>query len=174
MLWAFLLAFGGLMFAMSWRASDARGQWVAGICIVGIILMQLPVAEPFRWLYAGALWTVAALIIGLMIGAARVALIAALIPLGYWGLYFAAVGAVSLGWWRNAAFGLTEAPAVLAMIIGGWGGVRNLWMGRSDHRVHPMVFGRAIPVATQSDRAAYEKRSGYTGRARAIAKGPET
>lgn len=146
MLWVLLLAFGGLMFAMSWRASDARGEWVAGICIVGIILMQLPVAEPFRWLYASALWAIAALIIGLMVGAARVALIVALVPLGYWGLYFDAVGAVPLGWGIYAAFAITEISVVLAMLIGGWAGVRDTWLGPSGRGLRFLVLGGSVPV----------------------------
>lgn len=158
MLWPWFLAFGVVAFALSWRSSDRRGEWVAGIWCLGIILMQLPVEEPFRWLYAGALWTFAALVVGLMVGAAKVALILALIPVGYWALYFDGQGFVQLDWAKVVAFAVTEIAGVAAVSFGSSKGVRDAWndlFGR--HR--RVLGGRGSPsVATNDRRTDSDKR----------------
>lgn len=149
MWWPFFLAFGLLVFALSWRAKDSRGEWVAGVWIIGIILMQLPIVEPFRWLYAAALWTMAALIVGLMINAAKAGLIMALIPVGYWALFFDASGYVDLGWMTFAAFGITELAGVAAVIVGGSEGLRHGWSS---------YFGRGRRVLGRGRQMAMEAR----------------
>ena len=148
MWWPFFLAFGLLVFWLAWRASDRRGEWVAGIWCLGIILMQLPVVAPFYWLYGASLWTVAALVIGLMVGAARVGLIVAAIPVGYWALYFNATGHLPLGWGEFVAFGITEFAGVLAVSIGAGKGIRHGWSGLFGS--HASSVGRRDPVAVDA------------------------
>lgn len=146
MWWPFFLAFGLLVFALSWRAKDSRGEWVAGVWIIGIILMQLPIAEPFRWLYAAALWTMAALIVGLMINAAKAGLVMALVPVGYAGLFFDAAGHAALGWMKFAAFGITEVAGVAAVIIGGSAGLRHVGSDLVGRYRASVVRGRSVAM----------------------------
>ena len=127
-LWHGYLLLGLCAVMAGWLTNNRVCQWVAGLWCLGIILMQAPIEEPYRWLYAIALWTVLALFTGLHVRAALPAFFIALIPLGYAALLLNSglpIGAVGV----TIAFTVTELPGVIAIVVGGWGvpnGIRNL------------------------------------------------
>lgn len=140
MLWPFLIVFGLAVFGACRQAGERTGEWAAFWWVTGVVLMQAPVPEPWRWMYAAALWTIIPLFVGMRIGAARAALVMAAIPLGYWAIAANGFGIVALGTGGlNLAFAVTELAGVAAVLTAGWGGLRHvrdrLAAGRGGRRV---------------------------------------
>ena len=151
MLWPWFLAFGLITLGAGWLASDRRGQWVAGIWCLGILLMQAEIPEPGRWIYAVALWTVLTTIVGLRSDTVMAALCMWLVPIGYGWLAADAFGLVPLGTGgQNFAFGITEAAGVAAVLAGGRGIPRGIGRWIRDQRasrVASMGGGRSVAIA---------------------------
>ena len=125
--WPFMLSGAALVAVAGWLLRDGVALYVGAVCALGIIAMQLPLVEPWRWAYAFALWTVCAITVSTRDGGQIAGFILFAVPLGYALLFF--------GWGpRLFAFIVTEVPFVLALIAGGWG-LPDGWRDyRMDHR----------------------------------------
>jgi len=116
-LWPWLL---GLTVALGTIGLVARVRPLmlcGGAISVGILLMQVPFAEPHRWLYAGNLWIVCAVILMCFKGCRLAGFILLAVALAYVILAlerFFEVGASDLT--INSLFGVTEIGVVLAII----------------------------------------------------------
>ena len=154
MLWPWFLAAALAVLGLGLCARDRLSVWMAGLWAVGIILTALTglvdILEPWRWLYAVAIWTTLAVIAACRYGAENAALCFWLIPVGY---FLLAVGTGPLWIWH----GITEIAGVMAVVIGGRGipnGIRNRIHGRSRSGILAMGRGLADQNITQTQSAS--------------------
>ncbi len=145
--WPWLLALGLIVLAAGRWRRDSLAMWVAGLWALGIALMQVPIQEPWRWLYAAGLWTVVSLVATWHVRAGWAALALWVIPAGYFGL---AVGAGPPIIW----FAVTEAAGVAALIISSGGmfnDLRDWFVNSRGGRDIPLVAGRGRHRARGSE-----------------------
>jgi len=119
MWWPWYLAGSCIVLGAGWWRHDSLAMWIGGLAAFGIAAMQLPLPEPWRWIYAAGLWALIALIATFHARAGLAALVLWIIPVGYFML------AIGTGW-RTAAFIATELPWVMAMLIAGLGMTHGL------------------------------------------------
>ncbi len=162
------MAFGAFVFIGGCIAKDGLAKWVSAWWVAGIVLMQADIGEPYRWLYAIALWTFLTVVVGLRVGATLPAAMMFLIPIGYAGLALDAFGVI--GWFladfdisglgtggQIVAFAITEAAGVAAVMIGARRVPRGLWrmdrIRRAD-RIRILDYRRqVVDPQAQADRA---------------------
>ena len=85
MWWPFYLLLASAVCVLGLLVKVEQATWIGGIVVVGIIAMQLPIDEPWRWVYAAVLWTVLATACLFRIGSEWAALALWLVPAGYFG-----------------------------------------------------------------------------------------
>lgn len=120
-LWPWLLGFAVVAGFVGIAAGHRPLIWTAGLVAAAIAVMQLPLQEPHRWLYAAFVYLLVAVALKALGFKWPLVAISAVV-VGYFALALIGLFNIDVGqefvW---GIFGVTEFGVILAILLSGWG-----------------------------------------------------
>ena len=124
--WPFILVAALLAAAIGARRRSAKLVWVASLVSFGVVAMRAgsSIDVPTWWLYAGLLWSGIAVASTFVKSVKHEAFCLLIVPTGYFILFthHSHYEPGNGGFIENLGYGLTEVPALVAILMAGVGG----------------------------------------------------